>query len=317
MMNNDIRETATKMADYAEAEKGRLLRFAQIIGIIGVIVLTVVMIIQSLNYEPSVPSFILTLLTFVALVLMVVMTLYVTGVLRKIVKGKFSTAIIVVVIALFVIALKRLMAVMLLLGLMFFDVARPMSSVDGVENYDKQYFAKEFSGDLATNFFLFPDDLSETSDADFHYKYKVGLLDTDASFFLEARYSDEAFEAEVERISNVTCTVAANDTTYTQAVMYDEEMYNYPAYIAMDGYGDAYEYALIDEDNDRIIYVVLSYPDYVKLINYKDYLKKDPTAYVFTGTSTLEKFCIYAVRSYEIPDIEMYVRYDDSMAEIQ
>ncbi|MCR4793290.1 MAG: helix-turn-helix domain-containing protein [Lachnospiraceae bacterium] len=317
MMNNDIRETATRMADYAEAEKGRLLKFAQIIGIIGVIVLTAVMIIQSVNYEPSVPAFITMLLTFVALVLMVVMTLYVTGVLRKIVKGKFSTAIIVAVIALFIIALKRLAATMLLLTVLFIDVARPMSSVDGVERYDKQYFIEEFSGDLTSHFFLFPDDLSETLDADFHYKYKVGLLDTDASFFLVAEYSDEDFRAEVERISHVTCTVPANDTQYTQAVMYDEEMYNYPAYIAMDGYASTYEYALIDEAGNRIIYVLLSYPEYAKLLQYRDFLKKDPTAYVFSGTSSLENFCIYAVRSYDIPDIEMYVTYDESMADIQ
>ena len=75
--------------------------------------------------------------------------------------------------------------------------------------------------------------------------------------------------------------------------MYDETMYNYPAYIASDGHGHAYEYALLDEDNDTIIYVALSYPKYVDLSDYEDYLKTDPDAYEDNGTSTLENFTIY------------------------
>ncbi|MBR5917797.1 MAG: helix-turn-helix transcriptional regulator, partial [Lachnospiraceae bacterium] len=46
MMNKEVREVATKMADYANTEKGRLLKVVRLIGIIGVIILAVAIILQ-------------------------------------------------------------------------------------------------------------------------------------------------------------------------------------------------------------------------------------------------------------------------------
>ena len=310
MMNEEIRDTAEKMADYAGAEKSRLLKFAQIIGIIGVIALSVATILMCVNIkEPSVISFIPVLLAFVALVSMMVMTLYVTGVLRKLIKNQtFTIAVLVIIAFAFLAVLKYFLGLIFVLSMLFFDYAKPMNDVEGLDKYDKQYLTEEFSGDMTSHFFLFPDDLSNTEDADFRYEYKVGLLDTDASFFLTATYSDEAFEAEVERISGITCTVNDGNEDHTQAVIYDEDMYRYPAYIAIDGYCHTYEYALIDEANSRVIYVLTSYPDPEHLKEYSDFLKKDPKAYDLGNTSTLDRFCIYSVK---MIDFDGYVEYDD------
>ena len=310
MMNEEIRDTAEKMADYAGAEKSRLLRFAQIIGIIGVIALSVATILMCVNIkEPSVISFIPVLFAFVALVSMMVMTLYVTGVLRKLIKNQtFTIAVLVIIAFAFLAVLKYFLGLIFVLSMLVFDYVKPMNDVEGLDKYDKQYLIEEFSGDMTSHFFLFPDDLSNTEDADFRYEYKVGLLDTDASFFLTATYSDEAFEAEVERISGITCTVNDGNEDHTQAVIYDEDMYRYPAYIAIDGYCHTYEYALIDEANNRVIYVLTSYPDPNHLKEYSDYLKKDPKAYDLGNTSTLDRFCIYSVK---MIDFDGYVEYDD------
>ena len=310
MMNEEIRDTAEKMADYAGAEKSRLLKFAQIIGIIGVIALSVATILMCVNIkEPSVISFIPVLFAFVALVSMMVMTLYVTGVLRKLIKNQtFTIAVLVIIAFAFLAVLKYFLGLIFVLSMLFFDYAKPMNDVEGLDKYDKQYLTEEFSGDMTSHFFLFPDDLSNTEDADFRYEYKVGLLDTDASFFLTATYSDEAFEAEVERISGITCTVNDGNEDHTQAVIYDEDMYRYPAYIAIDGYCHTYEYALIDEANNRVIYVLTSYPDPEHLKEYSDFLKNDPKAYDLGNTSTLDRFCIYSVK---MIDFDGYVEYDD------
>ena len=310
MMNEEIRDTAEKMADYAGAEKSRLLKFAQIIGIIGVIALSVATILMCVNIkEPSVISFIPVLFAFVALVSMMVMTLYVTGVLRKLIKNQtFTIAVLVIIAFAFLAVLKYFLGLIFVLSMLFFDYAKPMNDVEGLDKYDKQYLTEEFSGDMTSHFFLFPDDLSNTEDADFRYEYKVGLLDTDASFFLTATYSDEAFEAEVERISGITCTVNDGNEDHTQAVIYDEDMYRYPAYIAIDGYCHTYEYALIDEANSRVIYVLTSYPDPEHLKEYSDFLKKDPKAYDLGNTSTLDRFCIYSVK---MIDFDGYVEYDE------
>jgi transcriptional regulator with XRE-family HTH domain len=297
MMNEEIRDTAEKMAVYAGAEKSKLLKFAQIFGIIGIIALSGATVFACINFEPTVVSFIPVLLSFLALISMMVMTLYVTGVLGKIANNKKATVIIIVFIgAVFVVVVRYIIGMMLLLGVLALDYVKPLKHIEGIQNYDKAYLEEQFSGDMTSHFFLFPDDLDKTEDANFWYEYKTGLLDTDGSFFLTADYSDEEFANEIKRISEVTCTVNDDVEDHTQAVRYDEQMYNYPAYIAIDGYTHNYEYALIDEDNDRIIYVLLGYPDYKELSEYKEYLKVDPAEYDIKGSS-LERFCIYAVRS--------------------
>ena len=47
MMDNEVREVATKMADYANEEKGKLLRSIQIISFVGVLVLLLSIVIQT------------------------------------------------------------------------------------------------------------------------------------------------------------------------------------------------------------------------------------------------------------------------------
>ena len=90
--------------------------------------------------------------------------------------------------------------------------------------------------------------------------------------------------------------------------MYDEDMYNYPAYIAIDGYCHNYEYALIDEANNRIIYVLLGYPNPDVLSEYSDYLKSDPSAYDLGNSTTLERFCIYSAK---MPYMDGYYEYSE------
>ena len=71
--------------------------------------------------------------------------------------------------------------------------------------------------------------------------------------------------------------------------MYDEESYPYPAYITLDGFDSTYEYALLDEEAHRIIYLYISYPSMTNL-NYAKYLKKNPLSYTQSG---LESYTLY------------------------
>ena len=66
--------------------------------------------------------------------------------------------------------------------------------------------------------------------------------------------------------------------------------------------------ALIDEANNRVIYVLTSYPDPEHLKEYSDFLKNDPKAYDLGNTSTLDRFCIYSVK---MIDFDGYVEYDE------
>ena len=70
---------------------------------------------------------------------------------------------------------------------------------------------------------------------------------------------------------------------------YDDKFYPFPAYITNDGFGSTYEYALIDRDGGRIIYV---YGAYVipNSFPYKDCLKTDLSAYI---ADSLKAFTVY------------------------
>ncbi len=235
------------------------------------------------------------------------MTLYVTGVLRKIANNKKAPVIIIAFVGLvFLIVVRYIVGMMIMLGFLYLDFSKPPEHIEGIQNYDKTHLVQEFSGDMTSHFFLFPDDLSNAREADFWYEYRTGLLDTDGTFFLTAVYSDEDFEKEKKRISEVTCTVNDGIDDHTQAVLYDEDMYNYPAYIAIDGYCHNYEYALIDEADNRVIYVLLGYPDPDVLSEYSDFLKADLSAYDLGNSTTLERFCIYSAK---MPSMDGYYEY--------
>ena len=53
-MNEEVREVADKMADYANTEKSKLLIGIQIAGVIGVFLSLTVIIFQMIAYEPGI-----------------------------------------------------------------------------------------------------------------------------------------------------------------------------------------------------------------------------------------------------------------------
>ncbi len=233
---------------------------------------------------------------------MAITTLYANGVLDKLVKRKgFNIAIKVVVVILIVISLRFILLTILIAGISYYDFAKPYEKQAGIENYDKEYLIDTYGNDLDSGLFVFPDDTDSAIDISYESALKTGLFDTDGSIFLVATYSEDGFKREIERLSQITCTVFETnfeDSDYHVAeIKYDTEMYKYPAYVASDGYRSVYEYALVDEDENKIIYAYLSYPDItngVRLVKYMDYLKKDKAGYVFSGGSSLNNFSIYS-----------------------
>lgn len=298
-MNEEIKDVAVKMADYADAEKSRLFKWVRVISLIGVGLMTAAIGLQCFNYEPNLTKALAIFLSFVALVAMAITTLYANGVLSKLVKKRgFVIATRIIVIILIVISLRFVLIGALLFGLGAMEMATPFKNISGAENYDKEYLLSEYNSDLDSGFFIFPDSTDSALEIDYDSSLKTGLFDTDGYVFLTATYDESEFQKEVERLSEITCTVF--DTYYedsdyhTEKIMYDTEMYNYPAYIATDGYDNVYEYALLDDENNKIVYALISYPEFTNLLKYQKYLKKDKLAYVIPDGSALERFSIYS-----------------------
>ena len=160
----------------------------------------------------------------------------------------------------------------------------------GAEQYDKAYYISEYGGDLRSNLSVFPDTVEKQRVNFFKSSLLTGLFDTDGYILLEYRCDEAQMAEEEERLSSISFTITHPDgQTFTNNILYDPHSYAYPAYIATDGFGSTYEYALIDREGSRIIYVFGTYvmPDQFP---YKDYLKKDLSGY---KKDALQGFTVY------------------------
>lgn len=181
--------------------------------------------------------------------------------------------------------------------------------MNGIENYNKSHYIKEYGGDLDSNLSIFPDNKNILIDPIFSSSFKTGLFDSDGYIILKTKYSEEDFNTEIERLSKLEMTIKANcysnAKSYTNYVKYDENTYNYPSYITIDGFGYTYEYALINKDDLEIVYVYLSYPD-VKNSKYVEYLKKDKSEY-----SKVEVLTLYSMYNHTFDNGSSFVEFND------
>lgn len=196
---------------------------------------------------------------------------------------------------------KIIVLVGIIIMLLFVGSIVQTESVDENENYNKKKIVEEYGSDIDSALFLFPDDLQAMMETTFVSKFKSGLFDTDGYLILKSKYSIEDYETEVARLAGTKCVVMGMES----AVRYDTESYALPAYVAVDGFDYVYEYALVDEENCEITYVLLSYPEYDDLSEYKECLKLDTSEYEIEDA--LNQFTIYARESED----GIYVEYLD------
>lgn len=196
---------------------------------------------------------------------------------------------------------KIIVLVGIIIMLLFVGSIVQTESVDENENYNKKKIVEEYGSDIDSALFLFPDDLQAMMETTFVSKFKSGLFDTDGYLILKSKYSIEDYETEVARLAGTKCVVMGTES----AVRYDTESYALPAYVAVDGFDYVYEYALVDEENCEITYVLLSYPEYDDLSEYKECLKLDISEYEIEDA--LNQFTIYARESED----GIYVEYLD------
>ncbi len=294
MMNEEVREVASKMADYADEQRSRLLIWIRRISLAGVILMAVILGLQTFGYEPGIVSFMCYILSVVAFIVMVILALHTNGMLEKLVKRKsFVTGCKVLVVVAGIAVLSFVIRIFVAIGLVFFLESAPFENQSGIESYNRTEILENYGGDIEGGLFIFPDDTKNMIEPTFTSSLKTGFFDTDGYIILHAKYRKEDYEAEVERLSCIECSVSFSDETVTQQVRYDEESYALPAYITVDGFDYTYEYALVNEETCEIAYVHLSYPEFVNLREYKEYLKLDTSEYYEIGDS-LNRFSIYS-----------------------
>lgn len=300
-MNEEVKEVAVKMADYAVEQKSKLLIWVRRISLVGVVLMAIVLGLQSFEYEPGIGMFLCYVFSVLAFVVMVILSLYTNGLLEEDVKRKkFVKGCKIFVLIVGVCVLSFIMKFMLVLTAVLFMESAPYKNQTGIENYDKAKILEQYGGDIS-ELFIFPDDTTNMLEPTFVSSLKTGFFDTDGYMILQGTYNEKDYDAEVQRLSSIECTVEG----ITIEIKYDEESYALPAYVATDGFDYEYEYALLDEKNHTITYILLSYPEYVDLREYEEYLKLDVDEYKIEDS--LNKFSIYS-RYYEDG---IYIAYSD------
>lgn len=74
-----------------------------------------------------------------------------------------------------------------------------------------------------------------------------------AEIYLECNYSEDFFNNEIDRLSKLYCHYNSKD----KYSVYTETLFALPAFVISYNYDSQFEYALIDYDNLRIIYIYL------------------------------------------------------------
>lgn len=301
MMNEEVKEVAFKMADYAVEQKSRFLIWIRRISLVGVVLMAVILGLQTFNYEAGTGTFLCYVFSVLAFVVMVILSLYTNGLLEEDAKRKkFVKGCKIFILIVGILVLSFIMKFGFVLTMIFFMENTPYETRVGIENYNKAKISEQYRSDLS-ELFVFPEDTKDMIEPTFVSSFKTGFFDTDGYMILQARYDKEDYDAEVKRLSSIECTV--DDITI--GIKYDEETYALPAYVAIDGFDYEYEYALLDEKNHTITYIILSYPEYVDLSEYEEYLKLDADEYKIEDT--LNQFSIYE-RYYKDG---VYIEYSD------
>lgn len=119
-------DVAARIADYAGTEKSRLLRWVQVICFVGVLLITLAIILQCSRYEPDLRASGSIAASFAALIAMSAATLYVNGILAKLLKKKgFVLAIRIAVVALGVLSVRFIIGMAIVLGIAAVDYYNP------------------------------------------------------------------------------------------------------------------------------------------------------------------------------------------------
>lgn len=164
--------------------------------------------------------------------------------------------------------------------------------------------------DIRSGFFVFPDSINDMQNVKYQYYCKEGIAENSYMIYLNVKYSNQkSYEEEIERLTSITCSVKTSKNVVKNDIEYTEELFDYPAYVAVYNTNMSFEYALADMDNNTIIYV------YMKLCEGTDFLSKEYLPKEFRESSMMEYDTTWKNQNiYYAPDGDgIYVYYLDDV----
>lgn len=127
--------------------------------------------------------------------------------------------------------------------------------------------------DLRSGLYIFPNEISENAkDIKFLYSCLSIGFGVDYQQFLECTYSNEEYQAEINRLENIECKINTKKGTVVNRIEYSDTKFCNPAYITAYGGMRVFEYALCNEDTKTITYIFLQLISNEKVAFNKKYL---------------------------------------------
>lgn len=116
------------------------------------------------------------------------------------------------------------------------------------------------------------------------------FMDPTCQIYLSCTYDTETYQKEVERLSQINYEMNGA----IKSIKYEEDIFAYPAYVSMYQWESCYEYALVDAEEQKIVYVFLQgIPEWMLAFDeeYSPY-------YINQEGKELEKMTIYLYEGY-------------------
>lgn len=141
-----------------------------------------------------------------------------------------------------------------------------------------------------TAYIVFPEEIPKSAeDTEFYFSYQDTWNVPTQEVYLKCTYDETDYLAEIERLENTQ----KHYGSVVRTLLQDEEgRYPHPVYIAVDGYWDGFEYAMLTGENQiTYIYTAMIQSDSLKMID-KGLLPTDfdSRQVEYTG---IEGYCIY------------------------
>ena len=161
-----------------------------------------------------------------------------------------------------------------------------------IEEYSSNLTKLIESQDVRSGLKIFPTEVNKDKVKEFKYYSADDLFVGSYLYYLVVDYDKDEFNAEVERIKSVNQPFR----DIVKNIFFAKTGFKYPAYITIwDGNG-TYEYALVDEENTKIAYVLNQLFDWKDTDIAEEYLPKDysvPSTSKDTGKDGYSMYYVY------------------------
>ena len=276
MMDQETREVAGKMADYAGNEKSKLLRFVQAAGIIGIFISIFAIVLQTISYEPDLRRSGAILATFIVFIVMCVITLYVTGLLQKISKHrKLVKAIKITTIVVLAVVTHYMLFITLALGFMMASFMSAKIDVNtDISEYNKYIHSgqnNEYAIGDYEMFGVFPETINDNAEAVEYQLTYYNPWDAQYVVYMTLDYGS-GYEDEIKRLQ----AIGVDDYKDIYTVTGEPAGYDLVA-MDSDGYS-GFVYAMVPEgveNNTEITYVGIVFCNYYLDLDIHEYIKEE------------------------------------------